>query len=179
MEEIIEIEDIPSSKPVRVQISQKKKKKDFAENSSSEATTPNKKKKIKKKNDDLIEIMDADITELDKKKASFPALRQKKSKSILPSKKNKKIEKESIQSIPSLKLKGKSKSPIFKDKRKSKISSINLYGNNIDEESDIQMNVYEKLDSHKNGKYGENNINSYKNGFISQNKKYKKNRNNK
>ena len=174
MEEIIEIEDIPSSKPVRVQISQKKKKKDFAENSSSEATTPNKKKKIKKKNDDLIEIMDADITELDKKKASFPALRQKKSKSILPSKKNKKIEKESIQSIPSLKLKGKSKSPIFKDKRKSKISSINLYGNNIDEESDIQMNVYEKLDSHKNGKYGENNINSYKNGFISQNKKYKK-----
>ena len=175
IEEIIEIEDIPSSKPVRVQISQKKKKKDFVENTSSEATTPFKKKKINKKNDeDLIEIMDVDIPDLDKKKVSFPALRQKKSKSILPSKKNKKTEKESNQSIPSLKLKGKSKSPIFKDKRKNKISSINLYGNNRDEESDIQMTINEKLDSHKNEKYEGNNINSYKNDFISQNKKYKK-----
>ena len=91
IEEIIEIEDIPSSKPVRVQISQKKKKKDFVENTSSEATTPFKKKKINKKNDeDLIEIMDIDIPDLDKKKVSFPALRQKKSKSILPSKKKQK-----------------------------------------------------------------------------------------
>jgi len=176
IEEIIEIEDNPSSKPVRVKISQKKRKKEFGvENCSSEATTPNKKKQIKKKNDDdLIEIMD-EISDPGKKKVSFPALRQKKSKSILPSKKNKKTEKESIQSIPELKLKGKSKSPIFKNKRKSKISSINLYGNNIDEESDIQMTIDEKLDSNKTQKYGENKVTPYKNNFVAQNKKFKKN----
>ena len=58
VEEIIEIEDKPNTKPIKVQISQKKKENEvIIENSSSEATTPNKKRKNKKKNeDDLIEI---------------------------------------------------------------------------------------------------------------------------
>lgn len=152
-EEIIEIEENPNTKPIKVQISQKKKENEvIIENSSSEATTPNKKRKNKKKNeDDLIEITDVEIPDAveKKKKSSSHSSKGKKSIAKLTSKKAKKADKASSQSISKMMVKGKSKSPLNRDKRKKNLDSINLDEIKLDEESEIQITTDLKIHSSK------------------------------
>lgn len=152
-EEIIEIEENPNTKPIKVQISQKKKENEvIIENSSSEATTPNKKRKNKKKNeDDLIEITDVEIPDAveKKKKSSSHSSKGKKSIAKLTPKKAKKADKASSQSISKMMVKGKSKSPLNRDKRKKNLDSINLDEIKLDEESEIQITTDLKIHSSK------------------------------
>ena len=152
-EEIIEIEENPNTKPIKVQISQKKKENEvIIENSSSEATTPNKKRKNKKKNeDDLIEITDVEIPDAveKKKKSSSHSSKGKKSIAKLTPKKAKKADKASSQSISKMMIKGKSKSPLNRDKRKKNLDSINLDEIKLDEESEIQITTDLKIHSSK------------------------------
>lgn len=180
VEEIIEIEDNPNTKPVRVQISQKKKEKEvIIENSSSEATTPYKKRKNKKKNeDDLIEITDVETPNSveNKKKSSSHSSKGKKSIGKLPSKKAKKTDKAPSQSINTMMVKGKSKSPINRDKRKKNLDSINLDEIKLDEESEIQITTDLKNYSSKKKSvsiYRDKSMN--KSNKLSQDKKNKKN----
>ena len=180
VEEIIEIEDKPNTKPIKVQISQKKKENEvIIENSSSEATTPNKKRKNKKKNeDDLIEITDVEIPDVieNKKKSSSHSSKGKKSIAKITSKKAKKTDKTSSQSINTSVVKGKSKSPINRDKRTKNLNSINLDEIKLDEENDIQIATDLKIHSSKKKSvsiYRDKNKNKSKK--LSQDKKYKKN----
>ena len=180
LEEIIEIEDNPNTKPVRVQISQKKKENEvIIENSSSEATTPNKKRKNKRKNgDDLIEITDVEIPDTveNKKKSSSHSSKDKKSIAKLTSKKAKKTDKASSQCINTSLAKRKSKSPINRDKKKKNLDSINLDEIKLDEENEIQIATDLKIHSFKKKSvsiYREKNMN--KNKKLSQDKKNKKN----
>lgn len=133
-DEIIEIEDISNQRQSRV--SQKRKDQ---ENTSSEATTPNKKKKNKRKNEDteLIEIMDIESPEIpNKKKASSPIARPKKSESKIAenTEKGKKKEKPSVKSVS--KISAKEKSPLNKKKKEIKVASITL--EESDNDSDME-----------------------------------------
>lgn len=133
-DEIIEIEDISNQRQSRV--SQKRKEQ---ENTSSEATTPNKKKKNKRKNEDaeLIEIMDIESPEIpNKKKASSPTARPKKSEIKITenNEKGKKREKPSVKSVS--KINAKDKSPLNKKKKEIKVASITL--EESDNDSDME-----------------------------------------
>ena len=136
-DEIIEIEEIPSTKPVKVQISQKRK--ENIENSSSEATTPNKKTPKDKNDEDLIEIMDVDVPQIDlgKKKPSAQSNRQKKSISKINANNDIKKEKLAVQSINLINV--KEKFPINKGKKENKLTSITL------DESDGDIKVTKEL----------------------------------
>ena len=136
-DEIIEIEEVPSTKPVKVQISQKRK--ENIENSSSEATTPNKKTPKDKNDDDLIEIMDVDVPQIDlgKKKPSAQSNRQKKSISKINANNDIKKEKLAVQSINLINV--KEKFPINKGKKENKLTSITL------DESDGDIKVTKEL----------------------------------
>jgi hypothetical protein len=178
IEEIIEIEDNPKTKPIKVQISQKKKENEvIIENSSSEATTPNKKRKNKKKNeDDLIEITDVEMPDSieNKKITSSNSSKCKKSNGKLPSKKGKKTDKASSQTINATMVKGKSKSPINRDKRKKNLDSINLDEIKLDEESEIQITTDLKIHSSK-----KKSVSIYRNKSMNKNKKISQVKNNK
>ena len=136
-DEIIEIEDISNQRQSRV--SQKRKEQ---ENTSSEATTPNKKKKNKRKTEDaeLIEIMDIESPEMpNKKKASSPIARPKKSEAKNVEKaenaeKGKRKEKPSVKSVS--KISAKDKSPLNKNKKEIKVASITL--EESDNDSDME-----------------------------------------
>ena len=136
-DEIIEIEDISNCRQTRLS----QKRKELPENTSSEATTPNKKKKIRRKNEDteLIEIMDIESPELpmvpNKKKASSPVLRSKKSEvKISANEKVKKKEKMSVKSVSKI---GKEKSPFHRKKKEVKVASITL--EESDNDSDMEI----------------------------------------
>ena len=177
-EEIIEIEENPNTKPIKVQISQKKKENEvIIENSSSEATTPNKKRKNKKKNeDDLIEITDVEIPDAveKKKKSSSHSSKGKKSNAKLTPKKAKKADKASSQSISKMMVKGKSKSPLNRDKRKKNLDSINLDEIKLDEESDIQITTDLKIHSSK-----KKSVSIYRDKSTNKSKKLSKDKKNK
>ena len=166
-DEIVEIEEVPIKKGSR-------KNPKIAENSTSETTSPNKKniknQNKKKKRSDLIEIMDVETSE-DNKKVFSQVHKPKKS-----------IDKKNIdnkdKSIDKNKL--KEKSPKIKGKKNNKkIASITLDESENENESESKVNPFNKksISRTPRKKY----INKSKDNPIAQDKKNKKNekRNNK
>ena len=177
-DEIIEIEEIPSLKQIKIKPNLKHK--ENTENSSSEATSSNKKKAKKKKDEvDLIEIMDVEIPEVDlvKKKITTPSYKQKKSVSNLSSIKEKQKDKLSVQSVNKIDVNKKSPNKGKKLKHSATISLNESEGN----ESEIKVTTQVKIENSNCKRRStsktprKKNINSNKEIALNQEKKIKKN----
>ena len=132
-EEIIELEEIPIQRQSNVS----KRRKEIFEYTSSEATTPNKKgKKSKMKNNEVLEIMEYEVPEIKSKKKSSISQKKYINKEITNIKtRNEKIPKKSVG-----KLITKEKSPLIRNKKNGKVSSITLE----ESDNDNEIHVYEE-----------------------------------